>query len=203
MTPEPPVHTSPAGGSPRCLQCGKDLSGASDAVTTAEGAFCRSCFEGLKQHIARAVEHQGTDINYPAAAVGAVLGGAVGAAIWWGFTVITRISFGLVAVVIGYLVGQGVLRFSGGKRAPGLQILSVGVAGAAYFYAQYLVTRTFLLRYAGQQGGGMDLPLVPDFGLLVRVVRAGFSLFDLVFLAIVVFQAWRIPAPMRFHFDRR
>jgi len=202
MTPEPPVPTPPAEAAPRCLQCGRDLSGAADAVATPEGAFCRSCFEGLKQHLARAVDHQGTDINYPAAAAGAVLGGAVGAAVWWGFTVVTRISFGLVAVVIGYLVGQGVLRFSGGKRSRGLQALSVGVAGAAYVYAQYLVTRTFLLRYAGQQGAGLDLPLLPDLGLLLKVFRAGFNLFDLIFLAIVVFQAWRIPAPLRFRFDR-
>jgi len=32
-------------------------------------------------------------------------------------------------------------------------------------------------------------------------VRAGFGVFDLVFLAIVLYEAWKIPAPFRLRMD--
>ena len=35
----------------------------------------------------------------------------------------------------------------------------------------------------------------PD--VLIGVLQLGFSFMDVVFLAIVVYQAWKIPAPMR------
>jgi hypothetical protein len=179
------------------MQCGTVITNPADVVATPEGSFCRSCFGALKQQLEHALRNQGADINYPSAAVGGVLGGVVGALIWWGFTVVTNIAFGLVAVVIGFAVGKGVLRFSGGKRSRGLQALSVVISSVAFFYATYLVDRTFILKYYEQQGSTLDLPFFPDLTLLVEVVQAGFEFFDLIFLAIVVYQAWKIPAPVK------
>jgi hypothetical protein len=183
-----------------CLQCGRGLEPGEDVVTTADGPFCRSCFGALKAQIAHAVRAQGEDVPYPQAALGGVLGGLLGAAVWWGFTVITRIAFGLVAVVIGYAVGHGVIRFAGGKRSRGLQLLSAGIAAVAFFYASYLVTRSFILQASVL--GPEELPWIPGVDLFVRVLQAGFGLFDLIFLAIVVFQAYRIPAPVHLDLGR-
>ena len=111
-----------------CLQCGEVISNSEDAVATDDGSFCKPCFSKLKIEIEHAVRQQSADINYPSAAVGAVLGGIAGAVVWWGFTVVTSISFGLVAVVIGIAVGKGIMLFTGGKRSRGLQGLAVGVS---------------------------------------------------------------------------
>jgi hypothetical protein len=125
-----------------------------------------------------------------------VLGGAAGAAVWWGFTVVTNIAFGLVAVVIGVAVGKGVILFSGGKRHVNLQFLSVVVSIVAFFYATFLVNRTFIERAFAKRGETLIIPLLPEPDQFFRVVRAGFDIMDLVFLAIVVWEAWRIPAPI-------
>ncbi len=182
-----------ATGEVRCAECGTVLVEGRERVATAGGVFCTTCFAALRDQIQRVVEAQGADINYPAAAIGALLGGAVGALAWWGFTVATKISFGLVAVVIGLAVGKGATLFAGGKRSRGLQVLAVVVAGLAFIYASYLVNRSFIHRGMGE----VNLPLLPGIRLLVRVVSLGFGVFDVVFLAIVLWQAWRIPAPFK------
>jgi hypothetical protein len=130
--------------------------------------------------------------------VGAVLGGAAGAALWWGFTVLTKISFGLIAVAIGYAVGWGTVRFAGDKRSRGLQILSATVALAGYFFATYLVNATFINKALAERGDAQRLDLFTlDPTLFTRVVALGFGLMDLVFLAIVLWQAWQMPAPLK------
>jgi len=49
----------------------------------------------LKREVRRSVASISEDINYPMALLGAVLGGALGVLAWWGFTVLTKIGFGL------------------------------------------------------------------------------------------------------------
>ncbi len=41
------------------------------------------------------------------------------------------------------------------------------------------------------------LPLIPTPEVLFTVIQLGFGFMDVVFLAIVVYQAWKMPAPMR------
>ena len=182
----------------RCAQCKSVLHEGQDRQETDGGVFCRVCFDQLQEEVRRSLEAQGQDINYPMATVGALLGGVAGAVVWWGFTVITSISFGLVAVVIGYTVGKGAMILSGHKRSVGLQGLAVVVSALSYFYASYLVNRTFLLQAMAERGQEAALPLLPDPGLLVEIVSLSFDVMDLVFLAIVLWQAWKIPAPIRF-----
>src|SRR5213083_213742 len=121
---------------------------------------------------------------YPSGAIGAVLGGIAGALLWWGFTVVTHISFGLVAVAIGFLVGQGAVRFAGGKRSRGLQVLAVGVAFASFAVATYLVNMTFFNQAAAHQGAAQRISFPPTSATMLFVVlSAGFGLMDVVFLA--------------------
>ena len=179
-----------------CSRCGKALTG-DDRVAAGEHVFCRSCYDTLRHEVHQAVEQMSSDVPYPMAALGAVLGGAAGAAIWWGFTVVTKISFGLIAVAIGYLVGHGAVRFAGGKRSRGLQILALIVAVASFVAATYLVNRTFFNRQFAEQTDAFRIGLVPQsFDLFVKVVSTGFGLMDWVFLAITAWQAWSIPKPI-------
>ncbi len=179
-----------------CAQCGKALD-AADRVPSGDRVFCRSCYEGLRAELEHAVHAMSSDVNYVNAAVGAVLGGAVGALAWWGFTVLTKISLGLVAIVIGYLTGLGAVKFSGGKRSGGLQALSVTVALASYVVATYLVNMTFANQALAKQGEAFRVAFPPQsFDLFVKVLSLGFGIMDDVFLAIVVYEAWKIPKPL-------
>lgn len=187
------------GGEPplACARCEKTLAD-NDRIEASGRLYCRSCYETLKFQLKQAVEAASKDVNYPMAVAGGVLGGVLGVLAWWGFTVATSYSFGLVAVAIGFLVGHGTVRLAGGKRTVGLQILAIVVATVAFFTASYLVNMTFINRELARRGEIGRVPFPPfDALLFYRVVANGFGLMDLVFLGIVMWQAWTIPRPIR------
>lgn len=180
----------------RCAQCSKLIT-ANDRVESGGRVFCRSCYASLRAELEAALQTMSSDIPYPNAALGAVLGGIAGILVWWGFTVVTKLSLGLIAVGIGFAVGWGTVKFSGGKRARGLQILSVLVASASYLVASYLVNMTFLNRALAASGDASRVGFPPaSLDLLVRVISLNFGLMDFVFLAIVIWEAWKFPRPL-------
>jgi hypothetical protein len=193
-TAEPSTGTPPPAGS--CAQCSRTLM-AEESVESGGKWFCRDCYASLRAELEAAIAGMSTGVDYPKATAGALLGGAAGALAWWGFTVLTHIAFGLFAVAIGFLAGRGAVIFSGGKRSRGLQVISVGAAILSYAVATYLVNRTFINNALAAQGEAFRVELTPQsVGLFVRVVAADLGVMDLVFLAIAVWEAWRIPRPL-------
>lgn len=179
-----------------CAQCGKTLT-PEDRVASGDRVFCRSCYATLRAELEQAVSEMSSNINYVNATVGAVLGGTVGVLLWWGFTALTHIAFGLVAVAIGFLVALGAVRFAGGKRSGGLQALSIGVALVSFGCATYLVNMTFINKALAEQGDSFRVGFPPaSADLFLKVLTADFGLMDFVFLAIVVYEAWKIPRPI-------
>lgn len=179
-----------------CARCDKALT-ANDRVEAGDRVFCRSCYETLKVQLQQAADSRSRDVNYPRAAVGALLGGALGVLLWWGFTVLTKFAFGLAAVAIGFLVGHGTTRFAGGKRSAGLQGLAVVVATVCFAVARYLVNMTFINQTLARQGETWRVSFPPpSLDMFGRVVALDFGIMDAVFLAIVVWQAWSIPRPL-------
>jgi hypothetical protein len=179
-----------------CAQCSKTLTDG-DRVAAGDRHFCRSCYASLRAELEQAVTAMSADIPYARAATGAVLGGAAGALVWWGFTVLTHISFGLVAVAIGFLVGFGTIYFAGGKRSAGLQGLSIAVALLSFCCATYLVNMTFINKALAESGNAFRVGFPPtNPALAFRVLSADFGIMDFVFLAIVIYEAWKIPKPL-------
>lgn len=181
----------------QCAECGASLAEGDDRQTTDDGSFCPPCFGKLTAELQRAIAQSEAGINYPMAAVGGLLGALAGAVLWWGFTVVTKLNLGLIAVAIGFACGRGVSMLSGHKRHLNLQIISAAITIAGYFYAGYLVARTFINRHSAEQGVDFVLPLLPPPELFLAVVTSQFGMMDLVFLAIAAYQAWKIPAPIR------
>jgi hypothetical protein len=127
-----------------------------------------------------------------------VLGGAVGVLVWWAFTVATKWSIGIIAIGVGWAVGWGTVQFAGGKRSKNLQMLSAIVAVLSWLAASYLVNMTFVNRAFAEKGDAFRLGVVPaSLDQFVRVVGAGFGIMDVVFLAIMVYEAWKFPRPYR------
>jgi hypothetical protein len=180
-----------------CARCDRALT-EHDRVEASGRAYCRSCYETLRVQLLQAVAATSKDVNYPMAVVGALLGGALGVVVWWGFTVLTNYALGLVAIAIGFLVGHGAVRLSGGKRTAGMQAVAVVVAAAAFFVATYLVNMTFINQALATRGEAWRIPFPPpNLLLFYRVVATGFGVMDVVFLGIVVWEAWVIPRPLR------
>ena len=181
----------------RCAECGKLLT-PNDRVAAGDRVFCTSCHAMLRDQIETAVRAMSEDINYVNATLGAVLGGAAGVAVWWGVTVTTHWSIGLIAVALGWAVGWGTVRFAGGKRSQGLQILSAAVACVSWVFASYLVNMTFINRTFAEKGDAFRVPFPPtSLDMAAKVVGAGFGLMDVVFLAIMAWEAWKFPRPLR------
>ena len=177
----------------KCRQCEQTFGPGADMEVTSEGAFCRPCFNQLAAEIEVLVRRQNQGINYTAAVFGGLAGAAAGAAVWWGFTVFTKIQFGLVAIVIGITVAKGILMATSGRRSRELQVISAVIAALAYFYADYLVKRTFILQQSPEYARA--LTLLPDPAVFFNVARMTFDLFTLIFLAITVYQAWKLVEP--------
>jgi hypothetical protein len=181
----------------RCGRCQAALS-EGDRVPAGDRVFCRTCYDILKLQVRTGVAAMSQGINYPIAAIGAILGGIAGALVWWGLTVLTKIGFGLVAVVIGLLVGHGTLLFSRGKRSVGLQAMAVAVGALSFLVAVYLVNMTFINQALAQRGEAWRVGFPPaSLNAFYQVIAANFGIMKLVFLGIIVYEAWFIPRPIK------
>ena len=194
------ADASPSTATPsptRCGRCQATLT-ESERVAAQDRFFCRTCYEIVKLQGRRTVATISEDVNYPMAVVGAVLGGVAGALVWWGFTVLTKIGFGLVAVGIGYLVGQGAARGAGGKRSVGLQVMAVVVGALSFLVAAYLVNMTFINEALAVKGQAFRVPFPPASPrMFYGVLAVNFGIMKFVFLAIVMYEAWIIPRPAK------
>jgi len=113
--------------------------------------------------------------------------------------VLTEISFGLVAVVIGFLAGHGAVRFAGGKRGTSLQaIRGHRRRSVVPRRRRNLVNMTLSTSQNTAAAGerlAHSLPAAQRERLFYRVLAVNFGMMKLVFLAIVVYEAWVIPRP--------
>jgi len=178
-----------------CAQCECTLQ-PDFTVVTENASFCTGCYTALKDAVEQQVAAQTQGINWVGAVVGGLLGAFMGAGAWWLFTILTKWSFGLVAVAIGFAAGVGVVAGAGNKKARSLQVLSTLLAAVGYVMGHYWVVRTFVQREAESRGLVMDLPVIPEWGLLQEIMM-NFGVMELIFLGIVLWQAWSIPNPTR------
>jgi hypothetical protein len=176
----------------RCLECDCTVSSADDCEVTHKGMFCRACFSRLAAQLQELMRLP-RQINYPIALLGGLAGAAVGVVAWWGFAELTKIQFGLVAMVIGFAVAKGLLTATGGRRSRWLQIMGVGISGLSYFGANYLVARTFLIKTYPEFAEA--LTLWPHPVIFMEVTVDSLNLFALLFLALVLWQTWRATKP--------
>lgn len=195
MLPEPTPATVTEPES--CARCHTSLPEGMDREVTQGGTYCRPCHNNLTAEFDRLVREQTLDIPYARALIGGLLGGVAGSLAWWWVTAFTGIAFGILAIVIGIAVGKGVTLMAGDKRSRGLQVMSAAIAGSSFFYATYLVNRTLILKSAAAEGEEMILPLIPDPGLFTEVVALNFGVYEVVFLAFVLWEAWKMPAPVQ------
>ena len=129
----------------------------------------------------------------PANLLGGVLGGAVGAvlatAVWYGVVAITNWQIGLVAIAVGFIVGQGTLLGAAGRGSILLVPISLGFTLLALGASEYLIAHYFL----EAEGLLFDIVQPPDVMLELVKLSLESDPLTLVFWAIAGYQAVVIP----------
>jgi hypothetical protein len=176
---------------PRATTC----SACKAALTTEYFAvngqvFCARCAEGIRQHFGDAAPPAEALGRAAALGLGAALvGGAVYAAVMIG----SSTQWGIISVGIGWLVGKGVRKGSGNRGGWVFQMLAAfltytAIAGA---YAADIV------HDFGAPEGLADISalVITAYG---RPITSGLnSIFGLIIVAIGVWEAWRLNAPVK------
>ncbi len=122
--------------------------------------------------------------------------GLVGAAVWYGVRAATNYELGILAIAIGWGVGTGVMRGSGGRGGLGYQVLAVMLtyfwiaanyvpdlmAGFAEPGAGELAAAPAAVRLLVAVIGSLALPFAQGFENVIGILIIGFGLY----------QAWTI-----------
>ncbi len=126
--------------------------------------------------------------NFPLAVIAGIGAAAVGAALWSAVTVATDMKLGLIAIAVGYLVGQAIRAAGQGVDAKFGYLGAVcGLLGCAA--GDVLSNIAFFAQaksYSFEQTLGI---LSPD--LVIRLVKLTFDPIDLLFWAIAVYEAYK------------
>jgi hypothetical protein len=130
--------------------------------------------------------------------LGGFLAGLVAAilatGIWYAVVTISQYQLGIVAIVVGFLIGQGVLLGAGRRGSPFLILISVALTLVALVVSEYLIVVHFVNEELAAEGAVIDM--VQPVGLMAEVVVESVKAdpLTLVFWAIALFQAFTIPA---------
>ena len=128
--------------------------------------------------------------------IAAVIGGTI----WFGIVWITNRELAIVAILIGFLVGQAIVIGSGRRYGRRLQALSVVLTLGAMVLAEYLIVRQSAVAYVldtyGQDAAN-SVPLLLPLDFATEFVVAGIQddPVQLIFWAIALWTAFRIPGP--------
>jgi hypothetical protein len=160
-----------AGGAPG----GAILAGAEGAVVTSEAkprqpASANNILGGLFAGIVAAV---------------------LATALWYAVVVVSHYQLGIVAIVVGFLVGQAVVLGASNRGSIALVGISVVLTVLALVISEYLIIANFV----GQElGETIEVIQPPGFVLEVVIESVKADPLTLAFWAIALFQAFTIPA---------
>lgn len=117
----------------------------------------------------------------------------IGAFIWDKFVLITGFQLGLIAILLGVLVGFAVLYGTGGKYGVLLPWMGALLAGFSILLGYALLAQDFILQDATQAEELSQLPLLVRLPLLMIAVIPALDILDWVFVVIGIWEGWIIP----------
>ena len=138
----------------------------------------------------------------PHAFLRGLIGGAVAAAVGgvlWGLIVKwTDYEIGYMALGIGLLCGFGVVIFSGGRKGYPLQAIAVvcsvlGILAGKYAAFFFLLREEAVTRYGAEAAARLSMFSPKVFNFFLTALKEMVSGFDLLWVVLAVWTAWRIP----------
>jgi len=130
--------------------------------------------------------------------LGGLIGGLIGAVaatvVWYGIVTTTHIQAGIVAIAVGWIVGQAVV-LAAGRASLALVAISLGFTLAALAVSQYLITVRLINDILVEEAIGIQLPILvaPADALGLLVDWFEHDPLTLLFWAIALFEAVVIP----------
>ncbi|MBI1215756.1 MAG: hypothetical protein GC185_08055 [Alphaproteobacteria bacterium] len=139
------------------------------------------------EEVGKKIESLRAAQNFSKAAVAGAAAALAGALAWAAVTVATKTEFGLMSVLVGYLVGNAVKKTGQGIDAR-FGYLGAGLAGAGAVLGNLLSNLVFYARYEGIPLG--ELPGRIDADMLKTVGIGGFQGMDLLFYGIAIYEGF-------------
>jgi hypothetical protein len=174
-----------------CELCGVSIVGAQSYEINGHQS-CQNCAAQI--HAELTAKQAGAG-SAPLGLVGALIGGALGAAAWAGITIATEYEIGYVAVLVGWLAGQGAVLFTGGGHGPVVQLLAVLGALAGVVGAKYALFAHGFMEYVEAEYdevlGWFDAEIIDAFPDAILEMS---DVFDILWVVLAVLAAWRAPA---------
>jgi hypothetical protein len=183
-----------------CAKCGSAPSTGSPARSSL--AFASGAAAGSENHQVLAPPIQEPVLSVrPGGVLGGLVGGVIGAVvattIWFGVVVLTSWQVGLVAVVVGWLVGGGVVLGSRRTVTMPLVLASAALTIVALGLSEYLI-----LYHVVTTELGWEFDLIQPLDIVIDIVVGSVSAepMTLLFWAFALFEGVRIPVrAMRGH----
>ena len=126
--------------------------------------------------------------------VGGLAGAILATGIWYGVVAATQWQVGLVAVAVGWIVGQGVAFGAQRRGSVALIPISVVLTLVALAVSEYLI----IAHFVGQEfaAAGVPFDVLQPVGVMVEVIVESIKVepITLAFWAIALVQAFVIPA---------
>jgi len=127
-------------------------------------------------------------------AIGAGLVAAIVGGIIWGLIVkISDYEVGFVAWGIGFIAGTAIVFATRGAKGPRLQVIAVVSALLGILLGKYLSYAFVVQEEAESFGASIGLVSGDMFRFFREDLDVVFSFFDLLWVGLAVFTAWRIP----------
>jgi hypothetical protein len=127
-------------------------------------------------------------------AIAAGLAAAIVGGIVWGLIVkISDYEVGFVAWGIGFIAGTAVVLATRGAKGPRLQVIAVVAALLGILLGKYLSYAFVVQEEVEAFGESIGLFSGDMFSFFREDLDVVFSLFDLLWVGLAVFTAWRIP----------
>jgi hypothetical protein len=172
---EPAAATPTA---PTCVACKAAIVGSYHTVNG--NLLCTACRQRLE---AGWVGGQRSTRIAKALLLGTA-GAVAGAGVYYAVLALTGYEIGLIAIVVGYLVGRGVRTGSGGRGGPGYQAMAMGLTYVA-------IVSTYVPMIMSHSAG--ETP--PIAAAIIAAIAMPFllgtkNLIGLLILGFAVYQAW-------------
>ena len=166
-----------------CANCGAVITGSYHMLNQA--VICATCRGVLEAHLV-STSHAAPLLRALVYGLGAAV---VGAGLYYAVLALTGLEIGLIAIVVGFLVGKAVATGSGGHGGWRYQALAVALTYLA-IVSTYV---PFILRAIAANGVATPHPL-----LVARIaIQAPFlggldNILGLLIIGFALFQAWRM-----------
>jgi hypothetical protein len=129
--------------------------------------------------------------------LGGFLAGLVAAVLatglWYAVVVVSHYQLGIVAIVVGFLIGQGVVLGASRHGSIVLIAISVVLTLLALVLSEYLIVAAFVSEQLAP-GESIEVLQPPSFVATVVIESVKTDPLTLAFWAIALFQAFSIPA---------